>query len=183
MKKKIFESACHGGNQGMTGILAGARAIEKEQAQAAKNGTERKGRKWIDTTRARPSGRAGSCVVRLASPPRQWSSPRARRLESLSEPRNFFDVRRACLEPCRGLVGGRARGRTIAFCISAISLSRAATRFCACVRCCRLSIISTPSDVIRVPASATNRSFTSTGNDDARTSKRSSTAVATLFTF
>ena len=33
---QIFESACHEGNYGMTGILAGARALEKERAAAAK---------------------------------------------------------------------------------------------------------------------------------------------------
>jgi hypothetical protein len=35
-RNQIFEAACHEGNRGMIGILAGARAIEKEKAEAAK---------------------------------------------------------------------------------------------------------------------------------------------------
>ena len=31
---KIFESACHEGNYALTGILAGARRLEKEKASA-----------------------------------------------------------------------------------------------------------------------------------------------------
>src|SRR3954453_1865737 len=42
---------------------------------------------------------------------------------------------------------------------------------------------STPSLVRRLPASAASRCLTSAGNDDAFTSKRSSTAVDTLLTF
>ena len=61
--------------------------------------------------------------------------------------------------------------------------ARAASRFCACVRCSRLSISNTPSVVIRRPASVVSRCFTSYGNDEARTSNRSSTAVETLLTF
>jgi hypothetical protein len=34
----IFEYACHEGNYGMTGILAGARAEEKAAAEAGKKG-------------------------------------------------------------------------------------------------------------------------------------------------
>ena len=60
---------------------------------------------------------------------RQSSSPRARPLKSLIVPRNFFDVRRVSRALFRGFVGRRARGRTMAFCISTISLSRAAARF------------------------------------------------------
>jgi len=35
-KNQIFESACHEGNHGLTGILAGARALEKEGARRSK---------------------------------------------------------------------------------------------------------------------------------------------------
>ena len=44
-RNQIFEAACHEGNQGMSGILAGARAIEKEKAEADKRGSKRKGAK------------------------------------------------------------------------------------------------------------------------------------------
>ena len=86
-------------------------------------------------------------------------------------------------EALRGFVGRRARGRTMAFSISAINRSRAAARFCACVRCVLLSMSSCPSVVIRVPPRAISRAFASGGNGDALTLYRSSTAVATLLTF
>lgn len=35
-KNEIFESACHEGNYSMTGILAGARALEKEKPAATR---------------------------------------------------------------------------------------------------------------------------------------------------
>ena len=35
-KNQIFESACHEGNHGLTGILAGARALERETARRSK---------------------------------------------------------------------------------------------------------------------------------------------------
>jgi len=41
-RNQIFEAACHEGNTGMSGILAGARAIEKERAQAETRGSTRK---------------------------------------------------------------------------------------------------------------------------------------------
>ena len=58
-----------------------------------------------------------------------------------------------------------------------MSRARAASRFCPCVRCSRLSIRRTPSAVTRCPASAVNRAFTSAGSDDSLIRKRSSTAV------
>jgi hypothetical protein len=36
----IYEYACHEGNYGMTGILAGARAEEKTAEEAAKKGSK-----------------------------------------------------------------------------------------------------------------------------------------------
>jgi len=42
-RNQIFEASCHEGNQGMSGILAGARAIEKEKAEADRKGVKRKG--------------------------------------------------------------------------------------------------------------------------------------------
>jgi hypothetical protein len=44
-RNQIFEAACHEGNQGMSGILAGARAIEKEKAAADRKGSKRRGSK------------------------------------------------------------------------------------------------------------------------------------------
>ena len=41
-RNQIFEAACHEGNQGMSGILAGARAIEKEKADADRKGVKRR---------------------------------------------------------------------------------------------------------------------------------------------
>ena len=35
-KNQIFESACHEGNSGLTGVLAGARADEKKAATGSK---------------------------------------------------------------------------------------------------------------------------------------------------
>jgi hypothetical protein len=35
-KNQIFESACHEGNSGLTGILAGARALERETVRRSK---------------------------------------------------------------------------------------------------------------------------------------------------
>ena len=41
-RNQIFEAACHEGNEGLSGILAGARAIEKEKAEADRKGSKRK---------------------------------------------------------------------------------------------------------------------------------------------
>ena len=47
------------------------------------------------------------------------------------------------------------------------SRARAASRFCACVRCSRLSMSRTSSAIMRLPARLRRRSFTSSGSDDA----------------
>src|SRR4051812_19117921 len=98
-------------------------------------------------------------------------------------PRAFFESRRRSFAALPGFVLRRFFGRCAASCISATSLARAASRFMAWVRCSRLSISSTPSLVMRLPASAISRSFMSYGSAEARTSNRSSTAVETLSTF
>jgi hypothetical protein len=38
-RDQIYEYACHEGNHAMVGILGGARASEKAQAEAAKKGS------------------------------------------------------------------------------------------------------------------------------------------------
>ena len=64
-----------------------------------------------------------------------------------------------CDDRIANQIGRRFRGRTAACCNSATSRTRAASRFCACVRCSRLSITSTAPDgevratVTRVPLS------------------------------
>jgi len=94
-----------------------------------------------------------------------------------------FDSSRFSFAARFGFVGRRVLGRLAACCSKATSRARAASRFCPCVRCSRLSMRSTPSDVMRLPASLTSRSLTSMGSEEAFTSKRSSTAVETLLTF
>ena len=80
---------------------------------------------------------------------------------ALTALRCFFDSSRFSRAPAPGLVGFRRFGRFAAACSSATNRARAASRFCACVRCSRLSISSTPSAVMRRPASAISRSLTS----------------------
>jgi hypothetical protein len=97
--------------------------------------------------------------------------------------RRFFEARRLSRAAAGGLLGRRVFLRAAALWTSATSRARAASRFSIWVRYSRLSMISTPSVVIRLPARVVSRSFTAVGKDEAPTSKRSSTAVATLLTF
>jgi len=97
--------------------------------------------------------------------------------------RSFFAVSRRSFTARPGLVSVRVLGRTAACRMRATRRARAAARFCACVRCSRLSSTSTPAVVIRPPAIALRRDLTYGGSDEAPTLKRNSTAVATLFTF
>lgn len=78
----------------------------------------------------------------------------------------------------------RTFGFLAALWIRSISRCNASSRFLPWVRNRFAVIISSPSSVIRFPANLINRSFTSSGNEgECRTSNRSCTAVATLFTF
>jgi len=111
------------------------------------------------------------------------SSPRTRPRPALTRALRTFAARRRSRAPCVGRVLFRDFGLAAARRTSSTRRSLAAARFCACVRCSRLSIKSTPPEVILLPASAINRALTSSSSGDAPTSNRSSTAVATLLTF
>lgn len=95
----------------------------------------------------------------------------------------LLPVSRRSFEAPVGLVGRRLRGRRLACSRSALSRARAALRFWAWVRCSRASMSSTPSVVMRLPASACSRCLTPSLSGAAATSSRSWTAVATLLTF
>ena len=95
-----------------------------------------------------------------------------------------FSTRRRRLEATVGLVFFRDFGLLLALSINATSLFRASCRFRSCVRNLRASITRTPFSVILLPPRRSRRSRTSSGSvGDLTTSKRSFTAVATLFTF
>jgi len=111
-----------------------------------------------------------------------YPSPSSRRDRFVS-PRFTFEAIRRSFDPVVGLVLRRLFGRTEACASSWRKRSCAASRLADCVRCSRLSIRSTPSPVIRRPASAASRCLTSAGSEDRAISTRSSTAVDTLFTF
>ena len=83
-----------------------------------------------------------------------------------------------------GLVLWRVRGVRLACLISSLSRSMAARRFCSCVRCWRASMIKTPSDVMRLPASLASRCLISSGMEaELFTLNRNCTAVDSLLTF
>ena len=94
----------------------------------------------------------------------QSSSPATRR-PCLVPARRFFASRRFSFDAPDGRVLRRRFGLTAALRSISTSRSRAASRFCACVRNVRASITSMPSIVMREPASARKRSRTSSSID------------------
>ena len=122
-----------------------------------------------------PRGSGGSGAHSAPLTPRRW------RLATL---RRFLASSRRCREVAVGLVARRRRGVGQAFAIHAIRRATASSRFRSCVRKRRASIRRTPSSVSRLDAIRSSRSLTSgDSTEEFRTSKRSRTAVATLFTF
>ena len=114
-------------------------------------------RVWhFDHGKIRTSRAPTKSTKRRSAPSDQSSWSRRRPLDALMLPRSFFDARRFSRAPAFGFVARRVRGLTSACRIIEASRSRAAARFCDCSRFSRLSISSTPSLLILVPASLIN---------------------------
>ena len=101
----------------------------------------------------------------------------------LMSPLRFFAFNLLVFEAAVGLVFLRGFGGINDFRTSSTNLRRASSRFCSWVRKRRASISSSPSEVARFPARASSRVLASSGSEEACTSNRNCTAVATLFTF
>ena len=108
----------------------------------------------------------------------------ADRRNRLTAPRRRLLSRRRSFALCDGLVLRRTFGFLAAFLMRPIRRPRTSTRFCSRVRKRRPSMIKTPLSVMRLPAMRPRRARTSSGRFGERcASKRSCTAVRTLFTF
>src|SRR5215211_4127827 len=101
----------------------------------------------------------------------------------LISPFLFFSFNRCSLDARVGFVFVRAFGGISALRTASTNRWIASWRFCSWVRNRFASINRTPSLLMRLPASWTRRALTSSGSEEARTSNRNCTAVATLLTF
>jgi hypothetical protein len=103
---------------------------------------------------------------------------------AFTSPRTFFALIRRSTDPRVGFVGRRFFGTTVARFTRSASRSRAISRLRAWDRSSDTWITTAPSFVQRRPASRLSRRFTGSGRlGDRSASKRSSTALDTLFTF
>src|SRR3972149_11906528 len=131
------------------------------------------------------AGRGGAQFARgRVHPSLLYSATSTRRRRSLAwERRRLASSRRRLATPL-GRVGLRAFGGCQAASIKFCKRSLASRRLPSWVRWRRASIRRTPSLLARLPANRSSRALTASGNErEARTSKRSRTAVATLLTF